>query len=351
MITFNRNKTGQLKAFIGAAAISMAAAYSSMAMAAPSWVGVNLGAGEFGAGNLPGTRNTDYTYPTHAEIDYYSTKRMNVIRLPFLWERVQHQQYGNLEPTDISIIDDLVDYASARGMATVLDVHNYGRYYNQVIGAAVPKEAFADLWYKLAMRYKNKMVIFNIMNEPNNETTETWFNAAQAAVYGIRNAGARNLILVPGNGWTGAWSWDSNYYGTPNKDVMINIQDPGNYFAYDVHQYFDRNCNGANYAGNCDTYNGDSWVNLISSFTQWCKANGKHAFLGEYNFSDNSYSAARADEFLTYIDQNTDVWLGHTYWAGGPWWGDYAPRVLDPVGGAGHGPDRYQMATIMKHGR
>ena len=53
------------------------------------FVGVNLSGAEFGQNILPGTYGTQYTYPTTAEVDYYKGKGMNMIRLPFRWERLQ----------------------------------------------------------------------------------------------------------------------------------------------------------------------------------------------------------------------------------------------------------------------
>jgi endoglucanase len=41
------------------------------------------------------------------------------------------------------------------------------------------------------------------MNEPHNMPTELWVNNSNAAIKAIRNTGALQLILVPGNGWTG----------------------------------------------------------------------------------------------------------------------------------------------------
>ena len=38
---------------------------------------------------LPGTYNTNYTYPTGAEVDYFMSKGMNTFRIPFRWERLQ----------------------------------------------------------------------------------------------------------------------------------------------------------------------------------------------------------------------------------------------------------------------
>ena len=51
-------------------------------MAGPLLLGVNLAGAEFGS-NVLGVFGTDYTYPTHTEIDYYAAKGMSVVRLPF----------------------------------------------------------------------------------------------------------------------------------------------------------------------------------------------------------------------------------------------------------------------------
>jgi endoglucanase len=53
------------------------------------YVGVNLAGAEFGQTSLPGIYNTHYTYPTQGEVDYFNSKGMNAIRLPFRWERLQ----------------------------------------------------------------------------------------------------------------------------------------------------------------------------------------------------------------------------------------------------------------------
>ncbi|HIB99683.1 TPA: glycoside hydrolase family 5 protein, partial [Candidatus Poribacteria bacterium] len=44
------------------------------------------------------------------------------------------------------------------------------------------------------------------------------------------------------------------------------------------------------------------------------------------------------------IDDNTDVWLGWTYWAAGPWWGDYMFSIEPKIG-----EDRPQMVILEKH--
>ncbi len=67
-------------------------------MAGSLLIGVNLAGAEFGTRNVPGVFGTDYTYPTHTEIDYYADKGMGVVRLPFLWERIQHTDSDRSTP-------------------------------------------------------------------------------------------------------------------------------------------------------------------------------------------------------------------------------------------------------------
>jgi endoglucanase len=86
--------------------------------------------------------------------------------------------------------------------------------------------------------------MFGLMNEPNSMDTNLWRDTAQGAINAIRATGASNMILVPGNAWTGAWSWTSNYYGTPNSVAMASITDPKNNFAFEAHQYFDGDSSG-----------------------------------------------------------------------------------------------------------
>ncbi len=162
---------------------------------------------------------------------------MNTIRLPFQWERLQPAAFQELDATDLARLDEFVTCATGQGMNVILDPHNYARYYGVV---AQPSE-LADLWRRLAAKYKdNKHVIFGLMNEPYSMATERWLEMANASIASIRDTGAANLILVPGNSWTGAHSWHEDFYGTPNAVAMKGVVDPLNNFLIEVHQYLRR---------------------------------------------------------------------------------------------------------------
>ena len=341
------------------------AATAQAASANLPYTGVNLAGAEFGPtptpGNL-GTYGSQYSYPTNVEVDYYIAKGMDTFRLPFRWERLQPTQNGPLDSTEFSRLNDFVTYATSKGAYVTLDPHNFARYYPDpanfqsstqgLVGSTVPNSAFADFWSRLASNYKsNSHVIFNLMNEPNTLPTEQWVSAANSAISAIRAAGANNLVLVPGNAWTGAWTWFATWYGTRNATAMLSIVDPANNYAYDVHQYLDDDGSGTS----TTITNNDPTIGVqrLTAFTNWLKTNHRRGFLGEFALANSTIGTDLAqigDETLTnmlnYLDQNDDVWLGWTWWAGGPKWGNYM-FTLDPTNiGTPNETDRAAMAVL-----
>ncbi|HJS07622.1 MAG TPA: glycoside hydrolase family 5 protein [Pirellulales bacterium] len=320
----------------------LAASASAEPRVALQFTGVNIAGAEFGGKKIPGKPGTDYFYPLPATIDYFAAKGMNTLRIPFRWERMQRALETELDAGELKRLDAVVEQATGRGMNVVLDVHNYAAYGERPIGTPeVPVPALGDLWRRLAERYKgNERVIFGLMNEPKSLPTETWLQAANAAIAAIRQAGARNLILVPGNGWTGAHSWMSRGYGTPNAEVMLGVVDPANHYAYEVHQYLDGNYSGTR--PNCKSE--QIGVTTLQKFTQWLRDHRKRGFLGEFGGGTDPTCLAALDAMLTFMNMNSDVWLGWTYWAAGPWPQSYFTSV-QPVNGA----DRPQMSILLKH--
>ena len=309
-----------------------------------AYTGINLAGAEFTPDQLPGGYNQHYTYPTAQEVDYFMGKGANTFRLPFRWERLQRTLNSSFDAAEFSRLDAFVDYATSRGAHVVLDPHNYGRYHGTVIGTgSVPNSAFVDFWSRLATEYAgNDRVIFGLMNEPNNmPSTEHWLTSANAAIDGIRSAGAQNLILVPGNGWSGGHSWDENWYGTPNAVAMLGVEDPLDNYAYEVHQYLD-----ADTAGDSDDVVSPTiGSERLADFTRWLRQHDRRGFLGEFGTPRSEIGNQALDDLLDHVDANADVWAGWTYWAAGPWWGEYRFTV-EPTP---DGQDRPQMAVLEQH--
>lgn len=258
------------------------------------------------------------------------------------------------DPNELNRIIPLVDYITHQGGKAILDPHNYAKYNRDPLSNPTQWSYFQDFWSRLASvpSFKNNPnVIFALMNEPipkskyaEGVTTEEWLSAANAGIAGIRSSGANNLILVPGNGWTGAHSWQQNWYGTPNAQVMIpsNIKDPGNNFAYDVHQYFDWDYSGQSSV--CKDFEASS---MMDPFTSWARQNKVKGMVTEFGVANNPQCLQTLDAMVNYMKQNSDVYSGYTYWAGGPNWGGYMYSI-EPDN-LQSGPDKPQMGVLQKY--
>jgi len=301
--------------------------------------GVNLSGLEFGSA-IPGQYGKDYIAPNSGEIDYYTGKGMNIFRLPFLWERLQPVLNGPFNETYLGYITPVVTYATSKGAKVVLDPHNYARYRSVVIGTGnVVTADFANFWATLAKVFSsNDNVIFGLMNEPHDMSTELWLSDANAAIEAIRGTGAKNLITVPGNAWTGAASWNQNYYGTPNSQVMVGVKDSANNFIFEVHQYLDSDSSGTHDA----CVNATIGSSRLAVFTAWARQHKYKAYLGEWAGGRNTLCYSAITDILTYLGNNKDVFVGWTWWSGGPWWGTYMFN-LDPQ----NGQDAPQMQYLL----
>jgi aryl-phospho-beta-D-glucosidase BglC (GH1 family) len=177
------------------------------------------------------------------------------------------------------------------------------------------------------------------MNEPNSMPTSQLVTSHNAAIQSIRDKGARNLILVPGNQWTGAHAWNETYYNGANSVHMLNIVDPIDNFAFDVHQYLDNDSSGTStqIGTNQNPDNVNIGVQRLTNFTNWLHANNRKGFLGEFAVANSRIGTGATqigdeaiNNMLNYIDANDDVWLGWAWWAAGPWWGNYM-FTLEPT--------------------
>lgn len=307
------------------------------------YTGVNLSGAEFGG--TTGAYGYAYIYPT-ASGPYFRAKNMDTFRLPFRWERLQPTLGEAFDAAEWQRLQDCVTALTASGAAVLLDPHNYARYKGKLIGASdgPSDEQFADLWRRLATRWKNDpRVLFGLMNEPNGVSGEQWAASANHAIVAIRALGANNLILVPGVAWTGAASWYATWYGTPNATSMLTITDPADNFAFEVHMYVDSDSSGTHFmVANDDPLIG---AKRLAQFTAWCREHGKRGFLGEFATPASALGLTTAENTLAFIDDNRDVWLGWTWWSAGPWWGTYGFSVQPTAIGG----DQPQMPILERH--
>ena len=217
----------------------------------------------------------------------------------------------------------------------IIDPHNYMRYNDpssqpfsgSVIGnASDPKAAttaqFGALWGELAKRFaSNEKVIFELMNEPHDMPSSLLLANNQAAITAIRGAGAKNLIIAPGNSWTGGHSWTQGG-GEASSNWLNKLQDPLNNTAIDIHEYLDQDFSGGHLACQQDP------ASNLKDVTAWLKTNKLKAFITEFGGANTTACHTMLNSLLDYMSSN-DEYLGWTAWAAGPFWGDSSPCCTD----------------------
>lgn len=276
-----------------------------------------------------GKEGIDYSFPKTSDVDYFYSKNMNTFRMGFQWERMQPTLMGEFDQTYFNKLDAVVKYANSKNMNVFLNPHNFARYklngIEQLVGSAlVPNAAFADFWKRLSLKYKdNPLVMFSLVNEPHDMPTMQWVSAANDAIAAIRSTGAKNLISVPGNAWTGANQWSSNWgansgYDVANSVAMLNIKDSQNNYVFEVHNYFDDDGSGNYKNGDCLSATAGS--KKLENVTAWARTNKKKVLVGEFAVLDTPTCKSAVDDFLKYVTANPDVYVGWLWWSAGSSW-------------------------------
>jgi len=322
---------------------------------------------------------TDYLWVSNPQIDYLISKGMNTFRLLFSWEALQPTPKASLPGAlkgNFRVFYDrfkeIVDYITAKGCSVILDIHGgddptFAAYYGVKVGLSYTppgsgvsypvSDLLVDLWSQLATIFKaNPKVMFGITNEPFGIPTMTWFATAQRVINAIRATGATQMILMPGNYYSGAGSWTytgsmfdtgspkrSNAYGWLNANgVDRRLSDPANNLAAQVHLYLDKDAAG----GVTQIESATIGAERLAVVTDWGRANNVKVMVCEVGFAASNPIANEAwANLINYMNANQDVILGFQWWAYGPptWWGNYQFTLCPNASG-----DSPQMKLIEK---
>jgi endoglucanase len=315
--------------------------------------------------------NVDYPVISDGVIDYLASKHVGVIRLLFSWEGMQSTLDGPIPAatsgpyrTYADTYRHLVDYATGLGLTVIAepwqsnDAGAVGgaMWRGHLVGSsAVPIGAFADFWSKMAGLFvANPRVQFGLVNEPNSMSTTAWWHAAQAAVTAIRASGARQRILVPGNGYSAASTWPESSYDTDavrhsNAWGWLNAAGPGHPLAdplhntiAEVHTYLDADQGGRTTEITSVTAAREHLTPAVDE----ARRQGYRAFLGEIGFfagrmtDDGRPASAAWADFVAYANANTDTLAGWAWWAAGQ------PGSWDNVGGGSFSATPTDAATF-----
>ncbi|KIM95960.1 glycoside hydrolase family 5 protein [Oidiodendron maius Zn] len=331
--------------------IPTAALLVSQAAATIYYAGVAESGGEFGVYSptatvgtgLPGRFGVDYDFINQSTIDIWiDQNKINLFRVAFLLERMCPVATGlgsTFNETHYGFFADAVNYITVtKGGYVILDPHNYMRYNDpsqqpltgSIIGDTTdPKAAttaqFGEFWHELARRFaNNNKVIFGLMNEPHDMATSLVLANDQAAIDGIRASGAKNLILAPGNGYTGGHSWTQTTGSgdEPSSEWLYKLVDPLNNTAIDIHEYLDVDYSGSH--SECEQLASAQ----LAPLTAWLNQYGLKAMITEFGAANGTECESYVIDIIDYMADN-DAYIGWSAWAAGPFWGTYSPCCSD----------------------
>ncbi|TVY20491.1 putative endo-beta-1,4-glucanase B [Lachnellula arida] len=285
--------------------------------------GVNESGAEFGNTAIPGELGKDYTWPLTSTIDTLVGQGLNIFRVPIMMERIIPTSMTGT--TNASYQDPMVtyiNYITGKGAYAIVDPHNFGRYYSNII---TDYAGFKTFWTTLAGIFQsNANVIFDCNNEPHDMGSASVPDLMQACIDGVRAAGATSqYIFVEGTSYSGAWTWVS-----AGNDNLANLTDPQNKIVYEMHQYLDSDGSGTS----ADCVSTTIGSERLAAATAWLKSNNKTGIIGEFAGGANDQCNSAVTDMMTYMTNNTDVWWGALWWGGGPWWGDYIYSMEPPSG-------------------
>lgn len=309
--------------------------------------GMNIAGGDFG-GVFPGVDGLDYGYPNHADLDYWHAKGLQLIRVPFRWERLQHEPFGELHEADFKQVRDVVEYANSLGMIVLLDMHNYCRRYDGgkeiFIGSKeLPYSAYGDFWKRFAteMRDYRNLFGYGLMNEPHDLPSGIkWFDMAQVAIDSIRTVDTETPIVV------GGWHWSSARRWAQLSDHLKFLNDPSHNLVFEAHCYFDFDGSGT-YKFSYDEEEGSplKGIELVEPFVSWLHENNLRGIVGEYGIDEfDPRWRVTADNFLKYLATNN---VPATYWASGSRWSPDAEMTI-PTPKPGE-TEKPQLPTLVKY--
>jgi endoglucanase len=241
---------------------------------------------------------------------------MNMFRLNFLMERLTPNKLtAPLDPLYLGNLTEQINHITSKGAYAMVQPHNYGRFYGNIITDVA---GFKTWWQNVAEQYKdNELVVFDTNNEYHDMDQQLVFDLNQAAIDGVRAAGAKSQYITPeGNSWSGAWTWVSSGNGAS----LVSLKDPDNKLIYQMHQYLDTDGSGTH----AECVSATIFRERLQAATKWLKDNNKQGVIGEFAGGNNAQCINAIKDGLAYLGENTDVWWGAIWWAAGPWWADYS---------------------------
>ena len=201
-----------------------------------------------------GTFGEDYFSNQRSALELLADDGFEGFRIPFLWERMQPNLGGPLDPTGVQALRYMIATADRLGCKVILTMHNAGDYtmrINEVPVSCrlqesvngqvrVETDHFVEFWSRMshALCGLPNLHGFSLMSSADGIASDTWHASAQAAIDSIRQDRNPISIYVVGanQASTSEWSLD-------NADISP-LEDPEGKVIYEAKCHLDHDDTG-----------------------------------------------------------------------------------------------------------
>ncbi len=141
-------------------------------------------------------RQIQFTKYTKQDFENIKSLGCDVIRLPInLFYMTDGKPSYTIDTLFLEFLDAVVDWAEELNIYLILDNHS-----TDDIASKNPdlESVLTIVWAKMAQHFKNRStyVLYEIMNEPNGISTQTWGNIQQSAIDAIRSVDTTHTLVV-----------------------------------------------------------------------------------------------------------------------------------------------------------
>jgi endoglucanase len=260
----------------------------------------------------------------------------STVRIPIRWSaHAAEVSPYTIEPAFFARIDEVVQWALARDLIVVINIHNYSAMVTDPNGQ---RERYLALWMQIAEHYKDypPTLLFELLNEPSRElSAPLWNEICNQALAVVRKSNlTRNVIIGP--------VYWNNYAWMSTLDLPVN--DINIIATFHYYQPFQFTHQGADWEKDSSSWLGTSWngteaekqiiTGVLDSVDTWAQEHNRPILLGEFGtyYKADMDSRVRWAEFITReAEARGFAW---TYWEFCSGFGIYdrdAQQFLEPL--------------------
>lgn len=252
------------------------------------------------------------------------------IRLPVRWDaQAGYRPPYAISPDFFERVDGVVQLARQHGLAIVLDMHHYTGMMSE---PQAEQPRFLALWQQVAEHYRDApaTVMFEVLNEPNKELTQSRWNEALAAVLPvIRASNPQRTLIVGGAQWNSRNMLETLALPPDDRNLIA---------TFHYYEPMEVTHQGAEWVSGAGAWLGTTWraqgaqlqqlEQAFDGVAAWARRTRRPVYVGEFGAYSRADEATRLAWTRAVREQAERRGFSWAYWELAAGFGVLEPRSL-----------------------